>query len=143
VPRLTPAAPPAATARGLEILVVEDNEDNQMLLQAYLRSTPHHLTLAENGAVAVEQFQVGHYDLVLMDIQMPVMDGYTATKHMRQWEQAQHRPPTLIVALTANALPEEMQYSLEAGCNGHLSKPIKKAALLAALADYTASLTTT
>jgi CheY-like chemotaxis protein len=127
----------------LAILVAEDNEDNQMLIETYLQKTTHHLTLAENGAVAVERFQIGHYDLVLMDMHMPVMDGYTATRRMRQWEQEQHQPPTMIVALTANALPEEIQQSLEAGCNGHLSKPIKKAALLATLADYTAHLSTT
>jgi PAS domain S-box-containing protein len=139
----SPPPPPTPAARGLAILVAEDNEDNQMLIKAYLQKTTHHLTLAENGAVAVERFQAGHYDLVLMDMQMPVMDGYTATRRLRQWEQEQHQSPTVIVALTANALPEEIQQSLEAGCNGHLSKPIKKAALLAALADYTANLITT
>lgn len=92
--------------------------------------------------MAVERFQAGHYDLVLMDMQMPVMDGYPATRRIRQWEQAQHQPPTVRIALIAHALPEEMQQSLEAGCNEHLSKPIKKAALLAALADYTAHLST-
>jgi CheY-like chemotaxis protein len=107
-----------------------------MLIQAYLRNTPHQLTLAENGAVAVERCTAEAYDLVLMDVQMPVMDGYSATARIRQWEQAHHRPPTCIVALTANALTEDLHKSLAAGCDGHLTKPIKKAALLEAIGAY-------
>jgi signal transduction histidine kinase/CheY-like chemotaxis protein len=136
-------APPVDQERGLRILVAEDNEDNQMLIQSYLKRTPHQLTLAENGAVAVEYFQTGSYDLVFMDVQMPVMDGYEATTRIRQWEQTQQRPPTRIVALTANALTEDTQKSLDAGCNGHLTKPIKKAALLHAITEYSSDLTHT
>jgi CheY-like chemotaxis protein len=136
-------SPPATTATGLKILVVEDNVDNQLLLQAYLRTTPHHLTLAENGAAALARCQAEYYDLVLMDVQMPVMDGYQATTLIRQWEQTHHQPPTRIIALTANALAEDIQKSLAAGCNGHLSKPIKKATLLAAITEYASSPTLT
>jgi CheY-like chemotaxis protein len=129
-------APAAAPSRALNILVVEDNEDNQMLIQSYLMTTSHQFTLAENGAVAVERFQADTYDLVLMDVQMPVMDGYRATANIRQWEQAHNHPPTRIIALTANALSEDIHKSLAAGCDGHLTKPIKKAVLLAAIQEY-------
>jgi CheY-like chemotaxis protein len=138
VPQL-PAQPmvPATEHPGkaLNILVVEDNEDNQMLIQSYLMKTSHQLTLAENGAVAVECFQADTYDLVLMDVQMPVMDGYCATANIRQWEEANNRPPTCIIALTANALANDIAQSLAAGCDRHLTKPIKKAVLLAAIEE--------
>jgi CheY-like chemotaxis protein len=129
------ASPAGNSGKALNILVVEDNEDNQMLIHAYLMQTPHQLTLAENGAVAVERCKANTYDLVLMDVQMPVMDGYQATASIRQWEQTHQRLPTHIIALTANALAEDRQKSLAAGCNGHLTKPIKKAALLAAIEE--------
>jgi CheY-like chemotaxis protein len=93
--------------------------------------------LAENGAVAVERFRTGHYDLILMDMHMPVMDGYTATRMIRQWEHEQHVPPTPIIALTAQALPNDVQKSLAGGCTAHLSKPIHKAPLLRTLFEQT------
>jgi CheY-like chemotaxis protein len=134
----TEATGPAAldAQRPLNILLVEDSADNRVLIQAYLKQTSHQLEIAENGARAVEKFQAGRFDLVLMDMQLPVMDGYTATKTIRQWEQTQNRQPTPIIALTAYALKEEAQKSLQAGCMAHLTKPIKKAALLAAIAEY-------
>jgi CheY-like chemotaxis protein len=129
-------ATPMDAERVLNILVAEDNEDNQMLIKSYLKKTPHRLALAENGAVAVEHCKTTAYDLIFMDVQMPVMDGYSATASIRQWEQVQQRPPSCIIALTANALAEDVQKSLAAGCNGHLRKPIKKATLLASIAEY-------
>ena len=125
---------------GLSILIADDAPDNIMLIRAYLKQTPHRLDIAENGAVAVERFKQGQYDLVFMDVQMPVMDGYTATGLIREWERAQGRPPLPIIALTANALKEDEQRSLDAGCTGHLTKPIRKGMFLAALQRY-ASLT--
>ncbi len=121
---------------GLSILLVEDSKDNVMLIRAYLKQTPHRLDVAENGAVAVDLFKRGNYDLVLMDVQMPIMDGYTATGLIRQWEREQDYPPAPIIALTANALKEDEQRSLDAGCNGHLTKPIRKGMFLAALQHY-------
>jgi CheY-like chemotaxis protein len=132
-----------APGRGINILVAEDNEDNQMLIQSYIKKTPHQLTLAENGAVAVEKFEAGAYDLVFMDVQMPVMDGYRATAMIRQWEQEHHRIPIRIIALTANAFAEDVQKSLAAGCDSHLTKPIKKATLLAAIEEVASSLALT
>jgi len=76
------------------------------------------------------------YDLIFMDVQMPVMDGYTATGHIRDWETEHHLRPSVIVALTAHALQEDEQKSLDAGCDGHLTKPIKKQEILNALQKY-------
>jgi len=123
----------------LHILLAEDAEDNRLLIQAYLKQTPHRLDIAENGEIACGKFKVGRYDLVLIDMQMPVMDGYDATRAIREWEVANHRPPTPIIALTAHALQGDAEKSLEAGCTAHLTKPIKKAILLAAISEHTRS----
>jgi signal transduction histidine kinase len=122
-----------SNGRALRILLVEDSEDNRMLIQAYLRNTPHQITVAENGEIARRKFVAGNYDLVLMDMQMPVMDGYSATKAIRKWQSEQGVSPTAIIALTAYALKEEVQKSLDAGCTAHITKPIKKAQLFDAI----------
>ncbi|MCS6320421.1 MAG: response regulator, partial [Nitrospira sp.] len=121
---------------GLKILLAEDFVDNRRMMEFYFKSTPHWVETAANGQVAVEMFQRGSYDLVLMDIQMPLLDGYAATRAIRAWEQAQGRSPVPILALTANALQSEVQRSLEAGCTAHLTKPIRKAHLLEAIHLY-------
>jgi two-component system sensor histidine kinase/response regulator len=120
----------------LHILVVEDNAKNRLIIQTFLKQTPYTLDTATNGEIAVEKFKAGRYDLVLMDIEMPVMDGYTATVKIRQWEAENRVQATPVIALTAHALVEHGQKSLEAGCNAHLAKPIKKADLLAAIRQY-------
>lgn len=132
----THAGPDSPTLPPLRILLVEDLEDNRDVVAMFLKDTPYRIETAENGQVAVEKFQSGTYDLVFMDIQMPVMDGRAATTTIRQWERDQRRKPTPILALTANALKEEADLSLAAGCNAHLTKPIKKQTLLTAIADY-------
>ncbi|WP_181416744.1 PAS domain S-box protein [Nitrospira lenta] len=119
------------------ILLVEDLEDNRELLALFLKGTAYELVYAENGAVAVDYFQSRPFDLVLMDMQMPVMDGYAATAAIREWECRQQRPPTPILALSANALVEEVANSLAAGCTAHLTKPIRKKTLLDAIRTYT------
>lgn len=118
------------------ILLVEDNEDNRLLVNAYLKKTSFDVEEAENGQVALEKFMEGEYSLVLMDVQMPVMDGHTATREIRRWERENGRDETPIIALTAHAVKEDMEKSLAAGCNTHLSKPIKKATLLQAIDRY-------
>jgi CheY-like chemotaxis protein len=121
----------------LHILLVEDNANNLMLFQAFLKKTPYTIDTAENGEIAVKKFTAGQYDIVLMDIEMPVMDGLTATGKIRQWETENQIKATPIIALTAHALVEHGQKTLEAGCTVHLTKPIKKTDLLDAIKKYT------
>jgi CheY-like chemotaxis protein len=123
--------------RSLNLLLVEDSADNRLIIQAYFKRASDHIDVAENGAIAVEKFKSGKYDLVLMDVQMPVMDGYTATREIRKWEQEQGKKQTPIIALTAHALKEDAQKSLDAGCTDHLTKPIKRATLMEAVQKYT------
>ena len=94
------------------------------------------MEIAENGAVAFEKFTARKFDLVLMDRQMPVMDGLTATRAMREWEKANHRPPTPIIALTASALKGDQEKFVAAGCTAYLTKPIKQDVLLQAISEH-------
>ncbi len=129
-----PVAPtPPTEIRALRILLVEDSPDNQVLVRSYLKQTPYRLEIADHGAIALERFKNGYYDLILMDMQMPVMDGYEATKAIRAWEREHDLPPTQVIALTALALKEDGAKILEAGCNAHFTKPIKKHTLLEVL----------
>ena len=123
------------TGRSLRILLAEDSADNRLLIAAYLKNTPHQLDTAENGEIAVNKFAAGRYDLILMDMQMPVMDGYSATREIRKWQSERAMAPVPIIALTASALKEDVQRSLEAGCDQHVAKPVRKATLLAAIRD--------
>ncbi len=130
---------PPVAARPLNILLAEDSADNRLLIKQYLKNLPYQIDAAPNGEVAVEKFVHGRYDLVLMDIQMPVMDGYTAVRKIRHWEREQQRAATPIVALTASALERDVGNCIEAGCNVHLSKPVKKARLLLTIDEMTAN----
>jgi PAS domain S-box-containing protein len=121
----------------LRILLVEDSADNSTITQAYMRDTPYRVDTAANGAIACEMFVAGRYDLVLMDVQMPVMDGLTATRRIREWERANHRPPTPIVALTAAALKGDRERCMAAGCTGYLTKPIREEVLLRTIREHT------
>ncbi|WP_130471079.1 ATP-binding protein [Candidatus Magnetaquicoccus inordinatus] len=119
-----------AVTAGLHILAVDDAEDNLRLLEAFLKRTAHRLSTAMDGAAGLAKFQSSHYDLVLMDIQMPVMDGYQATRSMREWEATQGHAPTPIIAFTAHAMKEVSEQVLAAGCNAVLTKPLRKQGLL-------------
>ena len=136
----TPAEPAAKEpVTPLRILLVEDTADNRLLVLAYLKATPHIVDTANDGQEAVEAFiEAGSmgYDLILMDMQMPIMDGYEATRHIRDYEISKGLPRTPIVALTAFALADETQRAVDAGCDAYLTKPIKKATLLEAVARY-------
>ncbi|NQT74035.1 MAG: PAS domain S-box protein [Chloroflexi bacterium] len=127
----------SAALPDLRILLVEDNADNRLLVQSFLKKTPYHIEIAENGEIALEKFKLSEYDLVLMDVQMPVKDGYTATAEIREWENERELEATPIVALTAHATTDDEHKSIEAGCDGHLTKPIKKAKLLESILKYT------
>jgi len=120
----------------LRILLVEDNEKNRLVIQTFLKETPYTIDTAEHGEIGVAKFKADHYDLVIMDIEMPVMDGYAATARIRQWEAENRLPATPIIALTAHALVEHAHKSIAVGCSAYLSKPIKKKELLAAVQKH-------
>ena len=123
--------------RPLRILLADDSPDNRMLIDAYMKKAPYTIDHAEDGSIAVEKVKACRYDLVLMDIQMPVMDGYTAARTIREWESAKGLARVPIIALTASALDESVVRSLEAGCDAHISKPVKKSTLLQVILDIT------
>lgn len=109
----------------LHVLVVEDVAVNQQVILGMLRQLGiKQVELAQNGMEAVKKFACGRYDLILMDLQMPEMDGYTALKAIRTHEQTNDCPPTPIIALTAHALSEERENALKAGFNDMLTKPV-------------------
>ena len=119
-----------------KLLLVDDNFDNRMLIKSYLKKTSYEIDEAENGEIAVNMFQQGNYDLVLMDVQMPVMDGHKATRTIRAWEAKEHKSATTVIALTAHATREEIDKCMSAGCSSHLAKPIKKSLLLSVLQKH-------
>jgi len=118
------------------ILLVEDNEDNRLLVRTYLKNSPYIIDEAENGKIAVEMYRNNSYSLILMDVQMPVMDGHEATRVIRVLEVENGRPTTPIIALTAHAIKEEIDKCLAAGCDTHVGKPIKKSTLIEIIEDY-------
>ncbi|MBF0447113.1 MAG: CHASE domain-containing protein [Magnetococcales bacterium] len=120
----------------LRILLVDDSEDNTLLIQVFLKKSGHQLEIVHNGKEAVDAVQSNSYDLVLMDVQMPVMDGYEATRVIRKWERDTGRVPLPIIALTAHAFAENKRQTKEAGCTEHLTKPITKPQLLATIDRY-------
>jgi PAS domain S-box-containing protein len=122
--------------QALRILVVEDSPDNRLLVQAYMKGSSHQLTFAEDGEAAVDQFTVSDFDLILMDLQMPVMDGLTAARAIRAIEGKRGVASIPIIALTANARPQDVAMSREAGCTAHLSKPISKQKLISVIDEY-------
>ncbi len=125
--------PDQVVDRTLRILLADDSADNRMLIQAYLRKTPYQLDQAEDGERAIELVFSGVYDLVLMDIQMPVMDGYTAVRKIREWEATTNHPRIPIIALTASALDDAVRMTRQSGFDLHVSKPVKRATLLEAI----------
>ncbi len=118
------------------VLLAEDSEYNVLLVTAYLKNSGIELEVAENGKMAIERVIANRPDLILMDLQMPVMDGLEATRAIRQTEARTGARPLPILALTADAGPEAVSRSLLAGCSEHLSKPIKRATLLDAIARH-------
>lgn len=125
--------PPFPKESPLSLLLVEDSEENQEVIKAYLKGQNVSLDCVFNGAEGVESFKSRRYDLVLMDIQMPVMDGYEATRHMRAWETTTGAHRTPIVALTAHVFASDEEKILSAGCDYRLTKPVRKKHLLEAV----------
>jgi signal transduction histidine kinase/DNA-binding response OmpR family regulator/HPt (histidine-containing phosphotransfer) domain-containing protein len=130
------AHPESSEREGLRILLADDSEYNRFVVKAYLREMGCRIDEAENGLQAVEMYDVNTYHVVLMDIQMPVLDGYEATRRIREIEAGQEAAPTPIVAMTAYAMSEDRRKSLDAGCNDHLTKPLKKSELEDVVARY-------
>ncbi|HKR90527.1 MAG TPA: ATP-binding protein [Phenylobacterium sp.] len=129
-----PAAVPEPRAGGLRVLVAEDHPTNRKVVELILEAAGVELTCVEDGAQAVAAFLAGGFDLVLMDMQMPVMDGLTAIREIRAREAERGGRRTPIVVLTANAMPDHVVASTEAGADGHLSKPITPDRLLEVVA---------
>ncbi len=113
---------------GVSILLVEDSVDNEALMRLYLEAAGAKIESANNGQEAIELATASSFAVILMDVQMPIMDGLEATRRLRA--QGYSRP---IIALTAHALPEEVEKSLSAGCDLHVTKPISRAALIKAI----------
>jgi CheY-like chemotaxis protein len=117
----------------LRVLAAEDHPVNQLVLRTLLGQFGVEVTMASNGQEVLDLFKDQDWDVVLMDVQMPVMDGPTATRAIRQFERDQARRPTPILALTANAMAHQLDDYRQAGCNGHVSKPIDATDLISAM----------
>lgn len=122
-----------ADSRPMRILVAEDNPTNQRVASLILEPFGAELYFADNGMAAVELFTASSFDLVLMDMQMPQMDGLTATRRIRELEQAAGRPRTPIVMLSANAMEQHIRLAAAAGCDGHIAKPVTPTSLISGL----------
>jgi CheY-like chemotaxis protein/HPt (histidine-containing phosphotransfer) domain-containing protein len=118
------------------ILLVDDNADNLTLMQLFLCNAPYQVEVAANGREAVEKFAATAYDLVFMDLEMPVLDGYEASRTIRDMERRHGRTPVPILVLTAHALDEFRVRCDAAGCTDFLTKPVRKSAVLEAVARY-------
>ena len=124
------------TLKGTRVLLVEDNEINQQVAMEILTAAGVVVSLADNGQEAVEAVKANHFDALLMDVQMPVMDGYTATRTIRRDTRYADLP---IIAMTAHAMAGDREKSMEAGMNDHITKPIDPEQLYAILARWMAS----
>ncbi|MBL6990244.1 MAG: response regulator [Bacteriovoracaceae bacterium] len=123
--------------RNLKILLADDAEDNRFLMEAYFKDAPYTIDYTTDGQETLDAFFQKKYDIVLMDMQMPVLDGYKATSMIRQWEKENNKIPTPILAFTANALVDSKDNSLAAGCTDLVTKPVKKATLVEAILQHT------
>ncbi len=130
--RRTPVKPP--DLQGLNILVADDNATNRMILSRFLKPTRAHICFAETGEAAVDAVLSARFDVILMDVQMPVLDGVAATRRIRRMEMQSGAEPVVIVAVTANVLSHQVREYREAGMDQVLGKPVSKRDLMATLA---------
>jgi signal transduction histidine kinase/CheY-like chemotaxis protein len=138
--RAHPQAPAAEAQAAVEqdalrILVAEDNPNNRRILGLVLDLIGAQVTYAENGREACEAFGREHFDLVLMDIQMPVLDGLSATREIRDRERVLGAPPVPLIVISANAMTHQVTESLQAGANAHVAKPIDPTTLLEKISE--------
>jgi CheY-like chemotaxis protein/HPt (histidine-containing phosphotransfer) domain-containing protein len=121
--------------QGLRLLLAEDNAINQKLAMILLQKAGYSVDSVENGLLALEKVKNEHYNAILMDVQMPEMDGFEATKHIREWEGSQRHIP--IIAMTAHALKGDRELCLEAGMDDYVTKPLEPKVLFAAIDRWT------
>jgi len=124
------------------VLLVDDVEENRFIMSQYLKDHPIQLVEATNGREAVEKHQSEPFDLIMMDMRMPIMDGYEATRRIRAWELESGRVPVPIIAVSAQALKEEIDQSLKEGVSAHLTKPLTREKFLSALTAFLPALPT-
>jgi len=127
-----------AAASKLRILLAEDNPINQTVVARMLGKSGHNLTIAQNGQEALSMFQSRSFDLIFMDVQMPGVDGLTATRKIREWERGKGSH-IQIIAMTAHAMKGDKERCLEAGMDGYLSKPVSSRAIEEAIAQFVRS----
>ncbi|MDD2366539.1 MAG: response regulator [Desulfuromonadaceae bacterium] len=120
--------PPSAEGEGLRVLLAEDNSINALFMMTLLKKTGHRAVCVENGEEALKALENGEFDLVLMDIQMPVMNGEEAFKAIRERENLSSVP---VIALTAYAMQSEHQRFIDIGFDGYISKPVQVDKLIA------------
>jgi CheY-like chemotaxis protein len=125
-----------AELKALRVLVAENNDDSYLLVEAYCRAAGHRLDRAHNGQEAIEKYRQGEYDVILMDIHMPLMNGYEATRALRLFETSAGRSRTPIIVLSAEDLTTQVRLFRNSGCTAYLNKPFSKPELLGALRRY-------
>jgi len=138
-PAEVPATEADESARPLRILLADDHPANRKVIEVLLADTSAELVCVADGREALEAFRGGGFDLVLMDMQMPVMDGLTATAEIRSFELQRGLGRTPVLMLTANAMPEHVEAGRRAGSDGHLAKPVTMATLFAGITQVLAS----
>jgi CheY-like chemotaxis protein len=127
----------SVTVRRKRILLVEDNEINTALVVESLFELPYEVDLAATGPEGLSKFEQGHYDLVIMDLQLPIMDGLEVAAHMRAFEARTGAARTPIIAATANAFPSDRKRCLAAGMDDYLAKPFHMDVFVRRVAQWT------
>jgi len=129
-PETSNTSEPEEVIKKIRILIAEDAEDNRILMELFFANSPFEIEFATNGQIAYEKVISRKWDLILMDMQMPIMNGYEATQAIRTWEEENQQIHLPIVALTADAVDGQKQKYLSVGCTAYLSKPVSKKQLL-------------
>jgi CheY-like chemotaxis protein len=126
----------AALPSGIKILLADDSPENRELVKLFLKKYSPQIVEAENGADAFDQFQHDRFDVVLMDMQMPIVDGYNATRKIREFEDRFEKPRTPVIAITAHAMKEDSERCIRVGCNDYVPKPINRAELIHTILNH-------